>query len=220
MTSGLPSRRLLLAAAVATVIVGTAAAPAQSARRACHPGHSRVVLRTAALLLYAERDRSLGSTTLYGCARRNGHTSELGTSEDLETRASSYRVLAHAGTGVVVATSAGSQYDSTDEVRWWHLLTGRSAAVYRSFSPLAGTKQTTGYQLVRALLTPDGCTLLGATAEVQVIAERFRGAAQVLDSGLPAALPPSSLSLRGQRASWLHDGVARTADLPAGCRSR
>jgi hypothetical protein len=209
-----------VSAALLSALVLAAGADART-RPACQTEHGKSLLRTRALLVYSRVNRgdSYRTLTVYACVRRSGRTRKIGKKWELGTSNASTTIESHAGVHLVVDTSSGDQYASTERITWWNIASGRKRTLYALDAPMSGPTYKTGVPLDRALLTSDGCTLLAhstdSTANTATVLTRpFSGSVTELDRGTSDAIPAASLALSGRTASWTNAGVQRTSELP------
>ncbi|HEY1540702.1 MAG TPA: hypothetical protein VGF63_14970 [Solirubrobacteraceae bacterium] len=181
----------------------------------------------AASVRLVKRRNGDGGTDLLGCVLPAGRVRTIASSEHADTANYDYAIDRVAGRIVMLTLSGGNQYayDMRTVVR--DLRGGHSYEIAHMCSPTGGGDCATGGSTVAsaAFITNAGRTVAAivpapdaqptATGPVTIAGFDPRGTRRDLDTGSGADLPPSSLALAGNVASWTNAGTPRMADLSA-----
>ena len=141
---------------------------------------------------------------------------KIASGADLYTTVYSYSIRQIAGRHVLVGSTYSSQYAYFDLAE----RCTTCAAAARTRSP-ATARTSRGYPCGDPTVAPAAFVTLGGArrrrragrATASVMAFQPTGASRVLDSATGTDIPPASLRLTGNFATWTNAGVARSADL-------
>jgi hypothetical protein len=210
----------LLALAVALTLAAALAPAAGAApkRSACErlKGHDLAPARYVKLVARPNAD---DDTDLVGCTLPRGRVRTIASGADLYTTVYSYSIRQIAGRHVLVATTYSSQYAYSTALSVHDLRSGRAYTIASECTDITG--YPCGAQTVapaafvtlggRAVAVVSGAGMASVGASVMAFAPT--GASRVLDSAPGTDIPPASLRLTGNVATWTNAGVARSADL-------
>jgi hypothetical protein len=196
-------------------------------RTACQrlAGTDHAPAKSVKLVRHLNRDRG---SDLLGCVLPAGRVRTIASSEHYDTADFRYHVVSVAGRFVLLSLAGGNQYAYNESASVWDLGSGRSYTIARLCSQTGGGDCATGGSTTAsaAFLTTGGravAAILPApdahpspTGPVTIAGFAPGGARRDLDGGSLAEIPPPSLALRGNLASWTHDGAPRSADLTSG----
>jgi hypothetical protein len=210
----------LLALAVAATLAAAIAPAAGAAtkRSSCErlKGHDLAPARYVKLVARPNAD---DGTDLVGCMLPRGRRWIIASSADFYTTVNSYSIRQVAGRYVLVGTTYSSQYAYSTSLSVHDLRSGRAYTIASECTDIGG--YPCGDQTVapaafvtlggRAVAVVSGAGM--ASVGASVMAFQPSGASRVLDSAPAADIPPASLLLTGNLATWTNAGVARSADL-------
>jgi hypothetical protein len=206
---------LLTLAVAMTLAAATApAAGAATKRSACERLKGRDLAPARYVKLVA-RPNADDDTDLVGCMLPHGRVRKIASGADLYTTVYSYSIRQIAGRHVLVGTTYSSQYAYSTSLSVHDLRSGRSYTIAGDCTDI------TGYPCGAQTVAPAAFVTLGGRAvavvhdgrTASVTAFEPTGASRVLDSASGPAIPPESLRLTGNLATWTNAGVARSADL-------
>jgi len=217
-----------LALALATLLPTTVAATAVAAkhRSACQrlAGADRAPAKSVKLVRRLNGDRG---SDLLGCVLPAGRVRTIASSEHDDTADFRYHVVSVAGRFVLLSLAGGNQYAYNESTSVWDLRTGHRYAIAGLCSPTGGGDCASSGSTTAAavVLTPGGRAVAAilpapdahSTADGPVTIASFDtgGTRHDLDTGSPDEIPPASLTLRADVASWTHAGELRSIDLKA-----
>ncbi len=216
------------AAALALALLLASSIPANAKpskhRTACQrlAGTDRAPAKSVKLVRRLNGDRG---SDLLGCVLPAGRVRTIASSEHYDTADSRYHVVSVAGRFVLLSLAAGNQYAYIERTSVWDLRTGHRYTIASLCSPTGGGDCANGGstrasavfvtpagRAVAAIVpAPDGAP--SPSGPVTIAGFAPGGARSDLDSGPLAEIPPASLALRGNVASWTHGGAPRSADL-------
>ena len=206
----------LLALAVAVTLAAAAAPAAGGAtkRSACERLKGRDLAPARYVKLVA-RPNSEDSTDLVGCTLPRGRVRRIASGADLYTTVYSYSIRQIAGRTVLVATTYSSQYAYSTSLKVHDLRSGGAYTIASDCTDI------TGYPCGDQTMAPAAFVTLGGRAvavvhgrdSAAVMAFSPTGASRVLDTATGSDIPPASLRLTGNFATWTNAGEARGADL-------
>jgi hypothetical protein len=212
---------LALAVAVTPAAAAAPAADAATKRSACQRLKGRDLAAARYVKLVA-RPNADDDTDLVGCMLPRGRVRKIASGADLYTTVYTYSVRQIAGRHVLVGATYSSQYAYSTSLTVHDLRSGRAYTIASECTDITG--YACGAQTVAsaAFVTLGGRAVAlvhdGRTASVTAFEPS--GASRVLDSASRgpdsapgAAIPPESLRLTGNLATWTNAGVARSADL-------
>lgn len=205
---------LALAVALTLAVALAPAAGGAPKRSACERLKGRDLAPARYVKLVA-RPNGEDSTDLVGCTLPRGRVRTIASGADLYTTVYSYAIEQIAGRTVLVGTTYSSQYAYSTALKVHDLRSGRAYTIASDCTDITG--YPCGAQTVApaAFVTLGGRAVAvvhgGATASVMAFAPN--GVSRVLDSATGSDIPPASLRLTGNLATWTHAGTARSADL-------
>ncbi|MEA2194517.1 MAG: hypothetical protein QOG42_951 [Solirubrobacteraceae bacterium] len=202
---------LLLGLAAVALPAGAAAAPSKCQRL---KGRDRAPARTVKLV---QRPNADDGTDLVGCVLPRGPLTVIASSADFYTTVESYAIDRILGRIVVIETTSSSQYAYTRALTVHDLRSRTAYTVARSCAMTGGGDCGIGgdSSAPAVLLTRAGraLALVLHGGRATVTAFSTLGHARPLDVGAPADIPPESLTLSGNLASWTNAGVPHSASL-------
>ena len=205
---------LALATAVTLAAAATPRAGAATKRSACERLKGRDLAPARYVKLVA-RPNSADATDLVGCTLPRGRVRKIASGADLYTTVYSYSIQQIAGRTVLVGTTYSSQYAYSTSLRVHDLRSGRAYTIASDCTDITGSPCGAQTVAPAAFVTLGGRAVAvvhgGGTASVMAFAPT--GTSRVLDSATGSAIPPASLRLTGNLATWTNTGVARSADL-------
>ena len=154
-----------------------------------------------------------------GCVLPRGRVYTLASAEDLYTTVYGYSLQQVAGAIVLVSSSYSSQYGASSATAVWNLRTGRryviaaSCATLGSPGPCNASDATAPAAFINKRGQAAAVIAKGFADLVTIAGFNSHGVRQDFDSGPSKDLPPSSLMFSGGTLSWMHSGVARSAQL-------
>lgn len=192
------------------------ARPARARRSRCQRlrGTDRAPARRVKLV--ARRNEDDG-TDLLGCVLPRGRVYSVASSAHGDTFGRSYRLRQVANAIVLVSTSSGNQYESSQRTFVQDLRTGRAYTIATTCSVLFESCEG-NMSVAAAFVNSRGQAVAAVVPEagnpLEIAGFPPSGRRQQLDSGPSDQLPPSSLRLTGDVATWTHAGEPRSAQLP------
>lgn len=209
-------RRLPLALALAVIVACAVAIPGDAAKRSeCQRLTGKDLAPARSVKLASVPNPEQNGDDLVGCVLPRGRLRTIASKSDRETAGEWYDVGQVNGRIVLVEYHFGSQYGSGHSTAVWDLRGGGryTIAGWSSESEPPGTEVA----VPAAFITPAGRTLAAITTQadgaIRIAAFAANGARRDLDVAPDSSIDPSSLSLRGNLASWTRDGAVRTGDL-------
>ena len=205
---------LALAVALALAAAAAPAAGAATKRSACERLKGRDLAPARYVKLVA-RPNADDDTDLVGCTLPRGRVRKIASGADLYTTVYSYSIRQIAGRHVLVGSTYSSQYAYSTSLSVHDLRSGRSYTIASDCTDITGYPCGNQTVAAAAFVTLGGRAVAvvhgGGTASVMAFAPT--GASRVLDSATGSDIPPASLRLTGNLATWTNAGVARGADL-------
>jgi hypothetical protein len=202
---------LALAALAAAVPAGAVAAPSKCQRL---KGRDLAPAQTVKLV---RRPNADDGTDLVGCVLPRGPLTVIASSADFYTTVESYAIHQILGRIVVVEATSSSQYAYTSALTVHDLRSRAAYTVARTCAMTGGGDCGIGGDSAAPalLLTRAGraLALVLQGGQATVTAFSTLGHARPLDVGAPADIPPESLTLSGNLASWTNAGVPHSASL-------
>lgn len=200
---------LVMASVLVVAGLPIAGAKTSATRSACQR-LAGMDLAPAVSVKFLERRRSQQETHLVGCTLPRGRVRTVADRSDYFTTRSSYSIVQITGRIVLVRTTVVSQYYETYALELHDLRTGRETSIYYSHSDESEPVSAPAIFATRAGRAI-AVVVKGATATV--IAYSTLGRARTLDTGTTAEIPPESLRLHGNAATWMHSAVQRRVNL-------
>lgn len=217
MTFRAASFAALLCAAVVVAATGPPAGAAVAAKPSkCQRLKGRDVAPASSVKL-VQRANGDDGTDLLGCVLPRGPVQRIASSADFYTTVESYAIKQVAGRAVMIESGSSSQYAFSRSLYVHHLRTRRSYAIASTCAMIGGDDCASAGSATApaAFVTPRGraVALVFRGGVATVTAFNTLGTPRVLDSGPSDAIAPTSLTLRGNLASWVNAGIARNASI-------
>jgi hypothetical protein len=205
--------RVLVVASVLVVAALPIAGASTSATRSTCQHLKGKDLAPAVSVKLVERRMGPEETDLVGCTLPRGRVRTVADRSDYFTTRSSYSIVQITGRIVLVRTTVVSQYYETYALELHDLRTGRKSSISYSHSD---ESEPVSAPAIFATGAGRAIAVVVKGATATVTAYSTLGRARTLDTGTTAEIPPESLRLHGNAATWTHSDLQRSASLLGG----